>query len=141
MFRPIKVPSTLALACTCVVIALSMEMAFADSSPKEVFAKGTSIRCFLRHEGWITTTTGPCEGFTPPARIAIGATFKANGKDRTVGAITATQSDADWTYSDFRMHKGEWACAAAETESDLAEGRYDALWLSIVPCQPALASE
>jgi hypothetical protein len=133
-------------ACVCSSLQLrrdrlGLEVASADSSPREVFARGTPVRCLFRHEGWVTASTGPCDEFTPPARITIGARFKANGKERIIEAITATQSDTDWSYGDFKMHKGEWACAAAETEADMSEGHHDALWLSIMPCQPASARE
>jgi hypothetical protein len=101
----IRAPFPFALAgYVCAVAQLLFSVAFADSSPTEVFAKGAPVRCHFRHEGWITTSTGPCEDFTPPARNSIGAKFKANGKDRTIGAITAIQADSDWTYGDFKKN-------------------------------------
>ena len=108
----------------------------AQSTPKEVIPIATPVQCFSRHEGWIATSVGPCEGFQAPNRIVVGATFSANGRIRRIEAITAIQSDEDWSYEGFAMRKGEWACAAAELEMDLKHERGDALWLFIMPCQP-----
>ena len=95
----------------------------AGSGPREVFSVYGNVRCLFRHEGWFATTTGPCKDFTSPTRIVVGAAFKANGKERVIGAMNATQSDRDWSYNGFEMRKGEWACAAGESEADPADGR------------------
>jgi hypothetical protein len=112
-------------------------LAEAQSTPNEVFPLGTPVRCLSRHEGWITTSVGPCDNFRAPSRITIGATFSANGRDRRIEAITATQADADWSYEGFAMRKGEWACGAAESAADLEHEHGDAVWLFIMPCRPA----
>ena len=38
----------------------------AQSTPKEVIPVATPVQCFSRHEGWIATSVGPCEGFGSP---------------------------------------------------------------------------
>jgi hypothetical protein len=116
-------------------VALSYTYAEADFSPREVSAIDGNVRCFVRRGGELSTTTGPCDGFIPPARIMVGATFTANGKERTIGVITAMQVDEDIDTSGAEMRKGQWLCAAAETSADLGETR-NALWLSIKQCRP-----
>ncbi|MGH6813591.1 MAG: hypothetical protein ACREDM_15045 [Methylocella sp.] len=108
----------------------------ADYSPQEIYALDGKVLCFARHEGFFMTRTGPCDAFTPPRRIAVGATFTANGKERTIGVISAIQADDDWTYGNIDMKKGEWSCAAGEAEADLADNHRSALWLSISKCLP-----
>jgi hypothetical protein len=72
-----------------------------------------------------TGATHPCEGFTPPAKVALGETFSADGKNRKIGIIRAAQVE------------GDWICVAAETLEDIPmdKGR-DRTWLAIVKCKP-----
>lgn len=104
--------------------------------PHHVYTLNGGILCFARHEGFFTTSTGPCDGFTAPQEIVLGATFTANGKMRKIGVIRAIQADKDWKYGDVEMKKGEWSCAAAKSNLDLADNSHSALWISVSKCQP-----
>jgi len=72
-----------------------------------------------------TGATHPCEGFTPPAKVALGEKFSADGKNRKIGIIRAAQVE------------GDWICVAAETLEDIPmdKGR-DRTWLAILKCKP-----
>ena len=75
-----------------------------------------------------TGATHPCEGFTPPPKVAVGETFSADGKTRQIGIIRAAQVKADWI------------CVAAETLEDIpVDKNRDRTWLAILKCQPDLA--
>ena len=77
-----------------------------------------------------TEATEPCEGFTPPPKVAVGETFSADGKTRQIGIIRAVKV------------KGEWICVAAETSEDIpVDKSRDRTWLAILKCQPELAGK
>ena len=63
-----------------------------------------------------TGATHPCEGFTPPPKVAVGETFSADGKTRQIGIIRAAQSEKDYLAG---IKKGDWICVAAETLEDI----------------------
>jgi len=129
-----KLGTALALAAFVLVRpALSIAT---DYSPQAVYALDGKVSCFVRNESFFSTSVGACNAFTPPRQVAVGATFVANGKQRTIGAIRAIQADEDWTYGNVAMKKGEWACSAGESETDVADSGHSALWLSIMKCQP-----
>lgn len=79
----------------------------------------------LAHYDWITSrSSGPCDGFIPPTKVAVGADFTANGKRRQIRFMRADQG----------------SCTAAETEADLdVEHREGSLWLYIPKCRPLRA--
>jgi hypothetical protein len=77
-----------------------------------------------------TGATRPCEGFTPPAKVAVGETFSADGKTRQIGIIRAVQVAVDWI------------CVAGETLEDTedipADKSRDRTWLAVMKCKPDL---
>ena len=74
-----------------------------------------------------TGATHPCEGFTPPPKVAVGETFGVEGKSRKIGIIRAAQV------------KGDWICVAAETLEDIpVDKSRDRTWLAILKCKPDL---
>lgn len=109
----------------------------AEIQPNEVRAADEKMLCFRRKDYLITVSSGPCDGFIQPSRIAIGERFAAEGKDRTIGVIRATQAEKDIKASGIDIKKGEWTCIAAETKEDLdLEHNNHALWLYVRKCQP-----
>ena len=80
--------------------------------------------------------TRPCEGFTPPPKMAVGETFSAEGKTRQIGIIRAAQVEKDLAQG---IKKGDWICVAAETLADIpVDESRDRTWLTITKCQPDL---
>jgi hypothetical protein len=61
--------------------------------------------------------TRPCDGFTPPPKVAIGEKFIADGKTRQIGVILANEAEKDMQA--YGLKKGEWICVAAETLEDI----------------------
>ena len=111
----------------------------AQYSVTEVVALANGVKCFHAQKGWIVDTTGPCEEYSRPSRIVIGAPFTANGKRRTIEAITAMQLSDDMELPNgITLRKGQWACSAGETQGDVNpdSGQNDRLWLLIAPCSP-----
>jgi hypothetical protein len=83
-----------------------------------------------------TGATHPCEGFTPPPKVAVGETFSADGKTRQIGIIRAVQFEKDMAQG---IKKGDWICVAAETLEDLpVDESGNRTWLTIIKCQPDL---
>jgi hypothetical protein len=94
------------------------------------------IRCNFHDEG-SPPRTEPCSDFKPPAKVAIGEAFSAEGLHRTIRFIVATQVEKDYQVPNESI-KGQYFCVAAETTDDLGEGQAHRLWLFIPRCIPAL---
>src|ERR1700730_11195488 len=109
----------------------------ADFPVQEARALDGNTLC-RAHSNWlITEVSGPCSGFTPPSKLAVGEAFVANGKTRTIAVITATQREKDYKDDKIDAKKGEWYCVAGETVADLdIEHNKNALWLYVPKCEP-----
>lgn len=93
------------------------------------------IECLWHREGWLISSTGPCETFTPPTAFIDGATFMANGQRHVIGIVQRNQLDKDMTVAGSALKVGQWFCSAAETEHDFpADDGQDHLWLVVAPC-------
>ena len=95
------------------------------------------IRCNFHDEG-SSPRTEPCSDFKPPAKVAIGEAFSAEGLHRTIRFIVATQVEKDYQVPNWSIKKGQYFCVAAETTDDLGEGQAHCVWLFIPHCIPAL---
>jgi len=96
------------------------------------------VDCVEHRKSGDTVTTGPCKGFTPPPKVAIGEKFITDGKSRQIGVILANEMDTD--VPAFGIQKGEWICVAAETAEDIpVDQSRDRTWLTIRKCKPDLA--
>ena len=108
-----------------------------DFAAKEVATTDGNIRCISRQDWLVTVVTGPCTEFAPPSRLSLGSDFKANGKDRSIGAIIASQASKDLKAPGVDIKKGEWTCILGETRRDLdTGGDHTAIWLYIPKCKP-----
>ena len=96
------------------------------------------IRCNFHNEGSSVPSTQPCSDFKPPAKVAIGESFSAEGLHRTIRFIVATQVEKDYRVPNWSIKKGQYFCVAAETTDDLGEGQAHRVWLFIPRCIPAL---
>jgi hypothetical protein len=95
------------------------------------------MRCNFHDEGSSPSSTEPCLDFKPPAKVAIGESFSAEGLRRTIRFIVATQVEKDFQVPNGSIKKGQYFCVAAETTDDLAEGQAHRVWLFIPRCIPA----
>lgn len=94
------------------------------------------IKCFITHDYWVTTTTGPCNGFVPPEHVRIGETFLADGQTITINVIQANRADEDMP--DLGLRTGEWSCGAAESVDDIPTATTKGkTWLFILNCKPS----
>ena len=97
------------------------------------------VECHAYTNWFITTVSGPCDTFTPPAKVALGESFSANGTTRRIGVIVASQAEKDMLDYGLDVKKGEWTCVAAESAgnipSDENQGQ-NITWLFIRKCQP-----
>jgi hypothetical protein len=118
-------------------LVLSDRAVAADFPVQEARAVDGNTLC-RAHSNWlITEVSGPCSGFTPPSKLAVGEAFVANGKTRTIAVITATQREKDYKDDKIDAKKGEWYCVAGETVADLdIEHNKNALWLYVPKCEP-----
>jgi hypothetical protein len=129
--------AAMTIALTAFMFAAPLRSIAADSPVREVRALDGKILCLAHHELIVTESSGPCDGYTPPLKVAVGESFSADGKKRTIGVIQATQMDKDFKDTGIDIKKGEWFCVAAETDADLdVEHNSSALWLYIPKCQP-----
>jgi hypothetical protein len=113
----------------------------AANSVQEARPLDGKILCRSRSDWFITESSGPCSGFTPPSKLAVGESFVANGKTRTIAVIEATQMEKDYKDDKIETKKGEWYCVAGETVADLdIEHNKNALWLYVPKCEPISAN-
>jgi hypothetical protein len=107
-----------------------------SASVREAHSIDGKIACNAYHTGLLGTVSVPCEGFKPPAAFVVGATFGADGKQRTIRVIHAHQASEDLDGFGAETKKGKWFCVGAETEADLDQEHNDhALWLFVPRCQ------
>jgi len=95
------------------------------------------VVCFRARNFIITTTTGPCDDYTPPRQVRVGATFLANGNTKVIHVIVANRASQDMP--DLGIRAGQWSCSAAESLDDMPladEGSHSGTWLYIAHCQP-----
>jgi hypothetical protein len=122
------------------IIALIAGLAMGDVGAKEhrVFEVQPlgEIICNFHNEGSSLPSTKLCSDFKPPAKVAIGESFSAEGLRRVIRVVFATQVEQD--YADPNIKKGEWFCMAAETADDLGENQPHRVWLFIPRCAPVL---
>jgi hypothetical protein len=52
----------------------------AEYTANSVQSMDGNVKCFTASSGWFIQSTGPCKGFVPPQRVAIGETFEADGR-------------------------------------------------------------
>ncbi|MFZ3238239.1 MAG: hypothetical protein WA417_16055 [Stellaceae bacterium] len=124
-------------AVALLIFAVDAYASAGDRTPQEVHALDSRVLCLAHHELILTESSGPCDSFTPPRKIAIGESFAANGKKRTIGVIQAMQADGDLKENGLNLEKGDWICVAGETDADLdLEHNTSALWLLVPHCQP-----
>jgi hypothetical protein len=86
-----------------------------DLQVESAAALNGKVECHAHTNWWVTTASGPCETFTPPAKVALGERFTANGKERKIGVIVATQAEEDVIENGLDIRKGDWTCVAAES--------------------------
>ena len=114
------------------VAGLAMGSAGAkDYRVSEIQAIG-EIRCNFHNE----PSTQPCSDFKPPAKVAMGESFSAEGLRRVIRFVVATQVEQDFADRDRSVKKGQWFCMAAETSDDLVEKQPHRVWLFIPRCVP-----
>jgi hypothetical protein len=83
-------------------------------------------------------STKPCYDFKPPAKVAIGESFSAEGLRRVIRVVLATQVEQDYADPNWSIKKGEWFYMAAETADDLGENQPHRVWLFIPRCASVL---
>jgi hypothetical protein len=125
MMARTKTIATIAyIGIAALLAAATSPTAAQDVQVQSVVAIDGNVNCLQMKTG----ATRPCEGFTPPPKVAVGETFSADGKTRQIGIIRAAQV------------KGEWICIAAETSEGIpVDQSRDRTWLAIPKCQPDLA--
>jgi hypothetical protein len=96
------------------------------------------IKCNWARDRLVTVISGPCEDYTPPSHVRVGATFQANGKSKTINVIFADQVEKDMPSVGLRA--GEWICTAAESSKDIPhtseKSDHTGTWLYIPKCKP-----
>lgn len=111
----------------------------AEYTANSVKAADGLIRCITASNGWFTQSTGPCAGFIPPTRIAMGEAFEIDGKKLRIGFIGVTVIEKDMHYPPVRAFKaGDITCTAAASRSQVPLGRdgHSGSWLYINRCEP-----
>ena len=123
------------------IIALLASVVMGSTGTKDHFVAEVQalgeIRCNFHDEG-SSPSTAPCSDYKPPAKVAIGESFSAEGLRRTIRFIVANQVEESYEIPDWSIKKGEYFCVAAETVDDLGEGQPHRIWLFIPRCIPVL---
>ena len=114
------------IGIAALLTAATSPTAAQDLPVQSVVAIDGEVDCLQMKTG----ATRPCEGFTPPAKVAVGETFSADGKTPQIGIIRAVQVAVDWI------------CVAGETLEDTedipADKSLDRTWLAVMKCKPDL---
>ena len=114
------------IGIAALLTAATSPTAAQDLPVQSVVAIDGKVDCLQMKTG----ATRPCEGFTPPPKVAVGETFSAEGKTRQIGIIRAVQVAVDWI------------CVAGETLEDTedipADKSRDRTWLAVMKCKPDL---
>jgi hypothetical protein len=134
MMARTKATSMLAIAALVAATSLTAAQDFQVQSVESVVAIDGKLDCMHTK----SMASQPCDGFTPPPKVAVGEKFIADGKTREIGVIRAHQAEDDMQA--YGIKKGEWICVAAETLEDIpVDQSRDRTWLGIPKCQPDLA--
>jgi hypothetical protein len=64
------------------------------------------VNCFSQSDWWITLVSGPCDGSTPPTKVAVGEKFIADGKTRKIGVMLASQAEHDMLDYGLELNEG-----------------------------------
>jgi hypothetical protein len=132
MARTKTIPMIAYIGIAALLATATSPAAAQDVQVQSVVAIDGKVDCIQTKAG----VTHPCEGFTPPPKVAVGETFSADGKTRQIGIIRAAQVEN----SAQGIKKGDWICVAAETLEDIpVDKSRDRTWLAILKCQPDLA--
>ena len=128
------IPMIAYIGIAALLAAANSPSAAQDVKVQSAVAIDGKVSCF----NWGGTgATRPCEGFTPPPKVAVGEKFSAGGKTHQIGVILAHQVEKDVAVG---IRKGDWICGAAETLEDLpVDKSRNRTWLSIFKCQPDMA--
>ncbi len=125
------------LVTTVFLVASTSLVSTGDVRAEVVEAIDGKVKCLSHRHWFITTVSGPCKTFTPPAKVALGETFVADGDTHQIGVIVAHQADEDMLTYGMDIRKGEWTCVAAETLEDIpSDEERDRTWLYIRKCAP-----
>jgi hypothetical protein len=136
MARTKTIPMIAYIGIAALLTAATSPTAAQDVQVQSVVAIDGKVVCLQMKAG----ATHPCEGFTPPPKLAVGETFSADGNARQIGVILAHQAEDE--LKPYGITKGEWICVAAETLEDLPVNQIgDGTWLRILRCQPELAGK
>jgi hypothetical protein len=96
------------------------------------------LKCNWARDRLITVVSSSCDDFKRPARVALGETFQANGKSKTIRVIFADRMEKD--IPDLKLKAGDWTCVAAETVGDIpvmsGKSEHTGTWLWIAKCRP-----
>ena len=84
-----KTTATIAfIGIAALLAAAASPTAAQDVQVQSAVAIDGKVDCAQMKSG----ATHPCEGFTPPPKVAVGETFSAEGKTRLIGIVRAAQS-------------------------------------------------
>ena len=112
MARTKTIPTIAYIGIAALLAAATSPTAAQDVQVQSVVAIDGKVDCVQMKTG----ATHPCEGFTPPPKVAVGEKFSAEGNTRQIGIIRAARSDKDYLTG---IKKGDWICVAAETLEDI----------------------
>ena len=137
MARAKAIPMIAYIGIAALLAAATSPTAAQEVQVQSVVAIDGKVACVQMKTGGATS---PCEGFTPPSKVAVGEKFSADGKTRQIGIIRAVQVEKDDTAQGIK--NGDWICVAAETSEDIpVDKSRDRTWLAILKCEPDLAGK
>jgi len=136
-----RLPPIARILLAIAALTSSTSLSANDVQVKSAAALDGKVKCLAHTSGWTANSTGPCHTFTPPAKLAVGERFVADGNERQIGVIVASQAEQDMLGYGMDILKGEWTCVAAETLEDIpsdANQDENLTWLFIRKCQSDL---
>jgi hypothetical protein len=130
------------LTTVLVATALAVSLAIGGTNAKDFRVSEIrpigQVKCNFHNQDSALLATKPCSDFKPPAKVAVGEPFSAEGLHRVIRFIVANQAEEGYELPNWSIKKGEYFCLAAETVDDLGAGQPHRIWLFIARCIPAL---
>ena len=85
------IPMITYIGIAALLAAATSPTAAQDVQVQSVVAIDGKVSCFSQLKTGGDGVTRPCEGFKPPAKVAVGETFSADGKTHRIGVVLAHQ--------------------------------------------------
>jgi hypothetical protein len=109
-----RLPPIARILLAIAALTSSTSLSAHDVQVKSAAALDGKVKCFAHTSGWTANSTGPCHTFTPPAKLAVGERFVADGNERQIGVIVASARRTSPSCQPYSNRKGRRPMSEAQ---------------------------